>query len=73
MRTLAQVEAEIIKVEAALEKVYAAQAYSVSSGSGSRSISRASIDSLTKRIDHLYEEKSRIESGGIRIIAATPV
>ncbi len=72
-RTLAQAQALRDKVLAAYEKALEAEAYAISSGGDSRSLSRGRIEVLKKQLDELESEISRLSGGGIIPRGITPV
>ena len=72
-RTLAEAQALRDKVKAAYEKALEAEAYAMSSGGESRSLSRGRIEVLKKQLDDLETEIDRLRGGGIIPRGITPV
>ena len=72
-RTLAEAQALRDKVKAAYEKALEAEAYAMSSGGDSRSLSRPRIETLKKQLDEFETEIERLKGGGIIPRGITPV
>lgn len=75
LRNAADVQSEYIAVRDAYLAALKAESYSVSTGAGNRTLTRARVDTLKKQMQELSAEYDRLtsgNSGGIRIWGATP-
>ena len=73
LRTSAQVQEEYDAVRAAYLKAVSAESYSISSGSGSRSLQRSRVKDLREQMEKLEREYQDLTNEGIKVVAVTPV
>jgi len=73
LRTSAQIQEEYDAVRVAYLKALGAESYSISSGAGSRSLSRSRVKELREQMEKLEREYQDITNEGIKIVAITPV
>lgn len=71
--TLAQAEAQLTAWINASTAVAAGQSYSISSGSGSRSLTRANASEIREQIKFWQGMVLQLDRGGIRVRGGTPV
>ncbi len=71
-RTLAEAQDEYMKVRAAYLKALEAESQTISTGPGTRTVSRSRSESLKKQMHELAEEIFRLSNGGIRVVGVTP-
>lgn len=58
---------------AALEKIAASQSYTISTGTGTRSLTRANLAEVQKQVEFWDRQVKRLNRGGIRVRGATIV
>lgn len=71
--TLAQAEAKLALWLAALDKVSEGQSYSISEGSGSRSLTRANLKDIQEQIEFWDGLVKKLSRGGIRVRGVAPL
>lgn len=74
--TLAQAQEKLDNAMDALDKAMEAESYSIGSGTGSRSQSRADVEALQRVVTYWENRVNRLTnnpSGGIRVRGVTPV
>lgn len=71
-RTLAEVREELTETRVAYRRALKQQSYSVSTGAGSRSATRASVRQLRELVLDLEREEKQLMNGGIRVSGIVP-
>lgn len=71
--TLEQADALLTTWMAALERVAAGQSYTITTGSGSRTLQRADLAEVQKQVEYWDRQVKRLTRGGIRVRGATIV
>lgn len=61
MRTLAEIDAEIALVRAAMTSAYGAASYEKDSSQSRQRVTYQSLDALQKRLDYLLSERRAVE------------
>ena len=72
-RTVAQAQEEYDAVRTAYLKALKGESYSVSTGAGSRSLSRPSAETLRTQMLELEAEIGRLSRSGMRVRGVTPI
>lgn len=75
LRNAAQVQDEYNAARDAYLAALKAESYSISTGSGNRTLNRARVEILKKQMHELAQEYDRLTAGatgGIRVIGGTP-
>lgn len=72
-RTLAQAQEEYDAVRTAYLKTLAGESYSVSTGAGSRSLTRPNADTLRQHMLALEREIGQLSRNGVQVRGVTPV
>jgi hypothetical protein len=71
--TLEQAEANLATWMAALDKLAVSQNYSISTSTGSRTLTRANLADAQKQVEYWDKQVKRLTRGGIRVRGATIV
>lgn len=71
-RTRASLEEEYDAVRKAYLAALKQQNYSTSTGTGSRSVTRADVNVLRSHMLELERELGQMDNGGIRVVGAVP-
>jgi len=71
--TLEQAEAKLAGWMDADDKVQGGQSYSISSGGGSRTLTRANSSEINKQIIFWDKQVKRLSRGGIRMRGVSPI
>lgn len=71
--TLAQAEAKLQKWLDALDKVAEGQSYSISTGNGSRSLTRANLGEIQQQVEFWDSRVKKLSRGGIRVRGVAPL
>jgi len=69
--TLAQAEAKLTTWMAALDKIAVGQSYTISSGTGSRTLSRANLTEVQAQIEYWDAKVKHLTRGGMEVRGVT--
>lgn len=69
--TLAQAETQLAAWLAALEKISVGQSYTITTGTGSRSLTRANLADVQQQVEYWDGQVKRLSRGGISVRGAT--
>jgi hypothetical protein len=69
--TVEQAEAKLTLWMAALDKIAAGQSYSITTGTGSRSLTRANLKEVQEQVEYWDRQVKRLTRGGISVRGAT--